>query len=50
MYHMCGPSLHIFKGYVLVIAFLQGQIYVPMHLYGEKVEKSFSKNVLKTNV
>ena len=27
----------------------QGQIYVPMHLYGENVEKSFSQNVLKTN-
>ena len=27
----------------------QCQISVPMHLYGENVEKSFSKNVLKTN-
>ena len=27
----------------------QGQICIPMHLYGENVEKSFSQNVLKTN-
>ena len=27
----------------------QGQIRVPMHLYGENVEKSFSQNVLKTD-
>ena len=27
----------------------QGQIYVPIHLYGENVEKSFSKNELKAN-
>ena len=27
----------------------QGQMCVPMHLYGENVEKSFSQNVLKTN-
>ena len=26
----------------------QGQISIPVHLYGENVEKSFSKNVLKT--
>ena len=28
---------------------LQGQICIPVHLYGENVEKSFSQNVLKTN-
>ena len=27
----------------------QGQICIPMHLYGENVEKSFSQNVLKAN-
>ena len=27
----------------------QGQIFVPMHLYVENIEKSFSQNVLKTN-
>ena len=27
----------------------QGQICVPVHLYGENVEKSFSQNVLKIN-
>ena len=27
----------------------QGQICIPMHLYGENVEKSFSQNILKTN-
>ena len=27
----------------------QGQICVPMDLYGENVEKSFSQNVLKIN-
>ena len=27
----------------------QGQICVPMHLYGENVEKSFPQNVLNTN-
>ena len=27
----------------------QDQICVPMHLYGENVEKSFSKNEFKTN-
>ena len=27
----------------------QGQIFVPMHLYGENVEKSFSQNGLKAN-
>ena len=27
----------------------QRQICIPMHLYGENVEKSFSQNVLKTN-
>ena len=26
----------------------QGQICIPMHLYGKNVEKSFSQNVLKT--
>ena len=35
----------------LPLTFLrQGQICVPMHLYGENVEKSFSQNVLKTDV
>ena len=29
--------------------FKQGQICVPMHLYGENVEKSFSQYVLKNN-
>ena len=28
----------------------QGQICVPMYLYGENTEKSVSQNVLKTNV
>ena len=28
--------------------FTAGQICVPIHLYGENVEKSFSQNVLKT--
>ena len=27
----------------------QGQIWAPIHLCGENVEKSFSQNVLKTN-
>ena len=27
----------------------QGQNCVPMHLYGDNVEKLFSQNVLKTN-
>ena len=27
--------------------FLQGQICIPIHLYGENVEKSFSLNVLR---
>ena len=27
----------------------QSQICVPIHLYGENVEKSFSQNVLKIN-
>ena len=27
----------------------QGQICVPIHLYGENVEKSFSQNILKAN-
>ena len=27
----------------------QGQICVPMHLYGENIENSVSHNVLKTN-
>ena len=26
----------------------QGQICIPIHLYGENVEKSFSQKVLKT--
>ena len=30
--------------------FWQGQICIPMHVYGEVVEKSFSQTVLKTNV
>ena len=28
---------------------LKGQICIPMHLFGENVDKSFSQNVLKTN-
>ena len=36
------------KGWPLIFLW-QGQIYIPMHLYGENVEKSFSQNVLKTN-
>ena len=32
------------------LTFLQnGQICIPIHLYAENVEKSFSENVLKTN-
>ena len=27
----------------------QGQIYIPMHLYGENIENSVSQNELKTN-